>query len=236
MNKKFEIIKLRKMGYTINQIVDTLKCAKSTVSFHINNAELGGNINDILYKTSNSDIDKIIELRRNKKTYLEISKLINISEDRLIKICRKYKLNKGINTFEKSFDKSEVLKYYKIYKSLRVTAKHFNVTRDTIRKHIDDSDIIYCGKYSDKKISKSQSVIEWRKRKKIELVEYKGGCCELCGYDKSISALHFHHRNPEEKDFSISSKSYSISKLKKEVDKCILVCSNCHSEIHDKLK
>lgn len=230
MNKKFEIIRLRKMGYTINQIVDTLECAKSTVSYHINNSGLGGNINDILYETSDLIIDKIIELRRNKKTYIEISKLINISEDKLIKICRKYKLNKSINNFEKSFDKNEVLKYYKIYKSLRVTAKHFNVARNTIRKQINDSDITY----SSTKISRSQSVIDWRKRKKIELVEYKGGCCEICGYNKSITALHFHHKNPNEKDFSISSKSYSISKLKKEVDKCMLVCSNCHSEIHDK--
>jgi hypothetical protein len=48
-----------------------------------------------------------------------------------------------------------------------------------------------------------------------------------------MRALSFHHKNPNEKDFSISGKSLSFEKLRGEVDKCMLVCSNCHSEIHD---
>lgn len=74
-----------------------------------------------------------------------------------------------------------------------------------------------------------------RSKLKEELVEYKGGRCEICGYNKCIEALEFHHLNREEKDFTISSYSnLSIDKLKKEVDKCILVCANCHREIHHK--
>lgn len=74
----------------------------------------------------------------------------------------------------------------------------------------------------------------YRKRLKQLLVSYKGGKCEICGYDKCISALEFHHKNPKDKDFSISSGKYlSIQKCKQEVDKCILVCSNCHRELHD---
>ena len=70
---------------------------------------------------------------------------------------------------------------------------------------------------------------------KEELVKYKGGKCEICGYNKCIAALEFHHLNKEEKDFTISSYSnLSIDKLKSEVDKCILVCANCHREIHQK--
>jgi hypothetical protein len=67
-------------------------------------------------------------------------------------------------------------------------------------------------------------------------VEYKDGSCEVCGYEKSIGALAFHHRDPKEKDFTISAKSYAYERLKKEVDKCILVCSNCHIEIHEEIK
>lgn len=75
-----------------------------------------------------------------------------------------------------------------------------------------------------------------RNKLKEELVEYKGGKCEICGYNKCIEALEFHHLNPEEKDFSISSYStLSIDGLKAEVDKCILVCANCHREIHHKI-
>lgn len=65
------------------------------------------------------------------------------------------------------------------------------------------------------------------------LVEYKGGSCSICGYDKCLSALDFHHLDPSKKDFHISSKkAYSLKKLKPELDKCILVCANCHREIH----
>lgn len=74
-----------------------------------------------------------------------------------------------------------------------------------------------------------------RKRLKEKLVEYKGGKCEICGYDKCITALEFHHINPDEKDFGIGCKNVlSFEKCKKEVDKCMLVCSNCHREIHYK--
>ena len=74
--------------------------------------------------------------------------------------------------------------------------------------------------------------MEWRKRAKIKLVEYKGGCCIRCGYNKSYVALEFHHKDPNSK----SGKSWSLDRLKKEVDKCILVCSNCHSEIHEEIR
>lgn len=70
---------------------------------------------------------------------------------------------------------------------------------------------------------------------KLKAVEYKGGCCESCGYNKSLCGLQFHHTNPDEKEFTIgsaSNKSWDV--LVKELDKCILLCSNCHSEIHSK--
>lgn len=87
---------------------------------------------------------------------------------------------------------------------------------------------VYC-----KKCTGEQALIRQRNLKQ-ECIDYKGGCCEECGYDKYNGALEFHHLDPNEKDFSISSlKSYSFTdKLKKELDKCILVCSNCHREIH----
>ncbi len=72
---------------------------------------------------------------------------------------------------------------------------------------------------------------------KKRLVEIKGGCCEICGYNKSIKALQFHHRNPKEKDFNIGgytgSKNVNIQKAFEEVKKCQLLCANCHAEIHE---
>ena len=82
---------------------------------------------------------------------------------------------------------------------------------------------------------RSESVQKRRNKTKEILVEYKGGKCEICGYDKCISALEFHHKNPNEKEFGIGCKGYtrSIEKNKREVDKCVLVCANCHREIHE---
>jgi arsenate reductase-like glutaredoxin family protein len=72
-----------------------------------------------------------------------------------------------------------------------------------------------------------------RVRLKEKLVEYKGGKCERCGYDKCITALEFHHLDPDEKEFGVGNfEVLSFGKCKKEVDKCILVCANCHREIH----
>ncbi|QOE32633.1 HNH endonuclease [Klebsiella phage Muenster] len=80
-----------------------------------------------------------------------------------------------------------------------------------------------------------QRVSDRRRELKLLAVEYKGGCCEKCGYDKCIAALEFHHLDPNEKDFGISSSGHtrSFEKLKIELDKCIMVCANCHREIHD---
>jgi len=71
-------------------------------------------------------------------------------------------------------------------------------------------------------------------KNKMKIIKYKGGECKLCGYSKNPKALEFHHRDPAKKDFSISSfKNSNIKKLKKEADKCDLLCSNCHKEVHD---
>ena len=64
---------------------------------------------------------------------------------------------------------------------------------------------------------------------------YKGGKCAVCGYDKCQRALSFHHVNPKEKDFDLSSRGLTRSweRIKKEIDKCVLLCANCHMELHD---
>jgi LSD1 subclass zinc finger protein len=78
-------------------------------------------------------------------------------------------------------------------------------------------------------------IVNMRRTKlKQKMVEYKGYACLHCGYKNNIKALSFHHLNPEEKDFDISgAHCRSWEALKKELDKCILLCLNCHAELHD---
>lgn len=72
-------------------------------------------------------------------------------------------------------------------------------------------------------------------KRKCDYILNHGGKCEICGYNKNIAALDFHHRNPEEKEFQIDSRKFAncnLDVLQKELDKCIIVCANCHRELH----
>jgi hypothetical protein len=88
----------------------------------------------------------------------------------------------------------------------------------------------------EKNLERSISVKNCRRDKKIKLINYKGGKCEICGYDKIEfpGCFAFHHADPALKDFGISSKNCSLETAKNEVDKCLLLCCRCHAELHEK--
>lgn len=74
-----------------------------------------------------------------------------------------------------------------------------------------------------------------RRSMKKQAVKIKGGKCQICGYNKCIDALVFHHTDPLVKEFGLSNgETRSWEKYLKELEKCILVCANCHAEIHIK--
>lgn len=81
---------------------------------------------------------------------------------------------------------------------------------------------------------KNQNDSDKRKQFKQSCVEYKGGKCFICSYNKFPGALDFHHLDPLKKDFAIGTYRAQIFtiKIKNELDKCILLCANCHREFH----
>lgn len=82
----------------------------------------------------------------------------------------------------------------------------------------------------------NKSVIKAGNDNKKYGVKYLGGECVNCGYCKSMRALEFHHIDPTLKDPNFKSlRGWSKIRLRKELDKCILLCSNCHSETHEQL-
>ena len=82
-------------------------------------------------------------------------------------------------------------------------------------------------------MSNSDSVIKYRQRVKQRCVESFGGKCGICGYSKCISALEFHHLDPTVKESQISlSNTRKWDRVVSELKKCVMVCSNCHREIH----
>lgn len=73
----------------------------------------------------------------------------------------------------------------------------------------------------------------WTLIQKRKSIEYKGGKCIVCGYNKCEAALEFHHPNPTIKIKLKDSTSFENSK--KELDKCVLLCCICHRELHANL-
>ena len=77
-----------------------------------------------------------------------------------------------------------------------------------------------------------EAVTKRHHKVKRQLVEDAGGCCVLCGYDRCMSSLQFHHVDPSQKSFSMTMGSgKSLAAYRAEAAKCVLVCANCHGEI-----
>lgn len=108
-------------------------------------------------------------------------------------------------------------------------------TNKLCQRHGETEHVLEGRGYYRCKQCRTDSVIRKRKNAKQKAVDYKGGKCQRCSYDKCLGALQFHHPD-DNKEFGVSAKgrTYSWERLKKEIDKCILLCANCHAEEHFK--
>jgi DNA-binding CsgD family transcriptional regulator len=179
--------------------------------------------------------EKILKLRNERKSYNEIAKILNCSKAIISYHCQRYgKNNIGLKrTTLAEFEIEQMNEYYKTH-TTKETAEKFNVGITTVKKYVDNKRIELTEE--EKKKRNYCRVKSHRQKNKQKAVEYKGGKCEKCGYNKSFWSLEFHHIEPGEKDFTIGNYTVlSWEKIKKELDKCILVCANCHGEIHEEI-
>ena len=88
--------------------------------------------------------------------------------------------------------------------------------------------------YADRRQYNIDSVKRRRKKLRLMAIEQAGGKCMCCGYNKYPEVLEFHHKNPAKKEFGIGQRGLTRSwkRIKAEVEKCNLLCANCHREIH----
>lgn len=169
---------------------------------------------------------KILKLFAEGKTYNEISKTLRCSKGTISFHCSKFIENKF------SEDKvKEYQDYYNLGFNLKQTALHFKVAPKSLSKRLKLRKLNRLQIIQKANLRKTS----YRNEVKKKCVEYKGGKCLICEYNRCYAALDFHHKNPEDKDFTISGGTKSFENLKPELDKCILVCRNCHSEIHSGL-
>ena len=101
-----------------------------------------------------------------------------------------------------------------------------------LTKHVFYAKSSHNGQWKCMKCESEASVLKNQKYK-LRALQYKGCKCEKCGYDRNIAALEFHHLDPAQKDFGISATHRCWEEVKTELDKCILVCANCHRELHN---
>jgi transposase-like protein len=99
--------------------------------------------------------------------------------------------------------------------------------RHGLARHVQRGGRVRCAQCA------SEAVSERRRKVKRMLVEEAGGACVICGYDRHVGALHFHHVEPAQKRFHLGLKGLAraLDTVREEAKKCVLLCANCHAEV-----
>lgn len=180
-----------------------------------------------MHYSSQETINQILSLRKEGKTYLEIQKLTGCCSKTISKYCIEAGLSENPKKVQITPELiEEIQRRYNEIGNLKKVAEEYHVAATTLRKHGLQ---VKNGKSTEEIVTQASCA----QKTKLKAIYYKGGECQICHYKKSIRALQFHHLDPSQKDFGISGGTKSFEKMKPELDKCILVCANCHSEIHD---
>ena len=165
------------------------------------------------------DIAKLKTLRSEGHSLSQISKLMGCSLSSIKNYIREHKI-------EKSDNKPDKIESCNCGNKLKGNQTKFCSDQCKLKSFLDSR-----GK---------RNVYHYQKTKghelKKKIVDLKGGCCEQCGYSKSLRALTFHHRDPEYKSFHLNVRILSQRSMKsilEELSKCDLLCFNCHMELHD---
>lgn len=163
----------------------------------------------------------------NGLSIAEISEKVNKSKTSVRHWLKKYNLKTigkaGAKSLHKTHDGMKVCSKCNEHKSI----KEFRPRKDrpgTVQPHCKACD--------------TKNTIAQEKSRKQFLIKYLGNACVDCGViDNDIEIYDFHHLEPEHKDFTIQSrKSASLDTIVKELDKCVLLCANCHTRRHSAMK
>jgi hypothetical protein len=101
-------------------------------------------------------------------------------------------------------------------------------------RHHGDTEFYLEGRgYYRCKRCRSEAVSRRRRKVKSILVAEAGGRCCVCGYDRSVAALEFHHLDRTQKRMTVSARgnAYALDTLRSEAAKCVLLCGSCHVEV-----
>lgn len=157
--------------------------------------------------------EKLQDLYKQGLSMTKIAKELNVSYVTISRYTRKFDLKANYLRNNKPKDKPKVCS-----KCGETDITKFNFSLYNVCKSCN-------GKKSK----------EYNQRKRLKYLELKGNKCQICGYDKYHGALEFHHTDPKDKSDKLNHQSLTQGKISfvlQELEKCILICSNCHREIH----
>ena len=118
---------------------------------------------------------------------------------------------------------------------LRASQYHRNYKLIPGKREIINARMRQYNKTEKYKSRRNRNRRDWALEQKKKAINYMGGKCIVCGYNKCLAAMDFHHKDPKEKDgygTGALKAHWTFEKNKIELDKCILVCVRCHREIH----
>ena len=145
----------------------------------------------------------------------------NLNNRKFCLDCSPFKAHNTTNLLLASLEKNEFKKCPNC--NLEKPVDEFYTRKERTRKNQSS----YC------RSCVNSMTVERQRNIKQKAVDYLGGKCYVCNYDTYIGAFDFHHLNPSEKNFSIAQvKLSSFERIKPELDKCVLLCANCHREFH----
>ena len=178
--------------------------------------------------------EEILKLRIEGRSYREIELILGKPRSTISYNCKLMGINEPIDGIKRNYDKiknvDEINEYY-LNHTIEETSNFFNISKTSVIKYVKPK----VEKLTDdEKKRRNYNRVKSRRQKLKEMgVEFLGGKCSVCSYNKCITALEFHHIDPSEKDFTIGQKTnISWDKIQNELTKCILLCSNCHRELH----
>ena len=174
--------------------------------------------------------EKIIELINQNLSQREIAEKLNVSQTNLRYWLNKFELKTNLNKFNKQNYKIYTEKKCPKCQEIKKIGEFYNRSNAN-RKHDTGG---YC------KICSNKYHVSRVREVKLKMIEYKGGSCQKCGLTikkSHYSVFDFHHRDPKEKDVNFAKIKYQKWEvIQKEIDKCDLLCANCHRLEHAKIE
>ena len=192
-----------------------------------------------------SNINEILKLFKEGLSYEKIGKQCGVSGNYIKKLLKKngieLPVRRKINpkeTFNKGKRKKEIVKNNDNWHE-----RKNGLYCEVCGKELTGNQKKFCSKKcKEKKYSQEQYHTLYARKQdksgaemKAEYIKKMGGCCSVCGYKKNLASLVFHHVDPSRKKFTVGARDIvrrSTKSIEEELSNCIVLCQNCHNELH----